>query len=175
MSYFRSYFEKNNTIIKDTVINTAKNPSTEIFYGSSFSKFLFKVDFSELISKVNSGEIVIDDNTRHYLKLTNTIFGDSTLVGEKRNTGRERTTSFDLIIFKISEYWDEGVGFDYEDGGFDYATGNDTYDERPSNWFYRTSLDEWNAEGVYGQSPDVVQLYILITVMKTSMLMLLIM
>jgi hypothetical protein len=48
MSYFRSYFEKNNTIIKNSQVNTAKNPTTEIFYGSSFSKFLFKVDFTEL-------------------------------------------------------------------------------------------------------------------------------
>jgi hypothetical protein len=52
MSYFRSYFEKNNTIIKNSQVNTAKNPTTEIFYGSGFSKFLFKVDFTDLISKV---------------------------------------------------------------------------------------------------------------------------
>ena len=47
MSYFRSYFEKNNTIIKSSQVNTAKNPTTEIFYGSGISKFLFKVDFTE--------------------------------------------------------------------------------------------------------------------------------
>ena len=53
MSYFRSYFEKNNTIIKNSQANTAKNPTTEIFYGSAFSKFLFKVDFTDLKNKVN--------------------------------------------------------------------------------------------------------------------------
>ena len=45
MSYFRSYFEKNNTIIKDSLINTAKNPTTEIFYGTGFSKFLFNFKY----------------------------------------------------------------------------------------------------------------------------------
>lgn len=157
MSYFRSYFDKNNTIIKDMQVNTAKNPTTEIFYGSRFSRFLFKVDFTDLIDKVDNGELVRNANTKHYLKMTNTIFGDSTLVGEQRNTGRERTTSFDLILFKITENWDEGVGFDYEDGGYDYTTGNKTFDERPSNWFYRTTLNQWSAEGTYTTSPTILQ------------------
>lgn len=83
MSYFRSYFEKNNTIIKNSQVNTAKNPTTEIFYGSGFSKFLFKVDFTDLISKVNSGEHVVNSDTTHTLHLTNTIFGDETFLGAK--------------------------------------------------------------------------------------------
>jgi hypothetical protein len=156
MSYFRSYFEKNNTIIKNSQVNTAKNPTTEIFYGSGFSKFLFKVDFTELKNKVDNDEYVINSNTKHTLHLTNCIFGDETFLGAKRGTGRERTNSFDLIIFKIPEFWDEGLGFDYEDGGYDFTTGNKTFDERPSNWFNRTTLQEWTSEGVYSTSPNII-------------------
>jgi len=156
MSYFRSYFEKNNTIIKNSQVNTAKNPTTEIFYGSGFSKFIFKVDFSELKNKVDSGEYVINDDTTHRLHLTNTIFGDETFLGAKRGTGKQRTNSFDIIVFKVSEFWDEGLGFDYEDGGYDFTTGNETFDERPSNWYNRTTLDSWNSEGVYGNDPTVI-------------------
>jgi hypothetical protein len=156
MSYFRSYFEKNNTIIKNSQVNTAKNPTTEIFYGSGFSKFLFKVDFTDLISKVNSGEHVVTAGTTHTLHLTNTIFGDETFLGAKRGTGRQRTNSFDLILFQIPEFWDEGLGFDYEDGGYDFTTGNVTFDERPSNWYNRTTINEWTAEGVYGSNPTVI-------------------
>lgn len=156
MSYFRSYFEKNNTIIKNSQVNTAKNPTTEIFYGSGFSKFIFKVDFSELKNKVESGEYVVNDNTRHTLHLTNTIFGDETFLGAKRGSGRQRTNSFDIIVFKMSEFWDEGLGFDYEDGGYDFTTGNETFDERPSNWYNRTTLDSWNEEGVYANDPIIV-------------------
>lgn len=156
MSYFRSYFEKNNTIIKNSQVNTAKNPTTEIFYGSGFSKFIFKVDFTELKNKVESGEYVIDDNTKHTLHLTNTIFGDETFLGAKRGTGRQRTNSFDIIVFKVTEFWDEGLGFDYEDGGYDFTTGNETFDERPSNWFNRTTLDSWTSEGVYSTDPIIV-------------------
>lgn len=156
MSYFRSYFEKNNTIIKNSQVNTAKNPTTEIFYGSGFSKFLFKVDFTELISKINSGEYVINGNTTHTLHLTNTIFGDETFLGAKRGTGRDRATSFDLIVFKINEFWDEGVGFDYEDTEYDFTLGNKTFDERPSNWYNRTTTNQWTIEGVYIEDPTII-------------------
>lgn len=156
MSYIRSYFEKNNTVLKNSQVNTAKNPTTEIFYGSGFSKFIFKVDFSELKNKVDSGEYVINDDTTHTLHLTNTIFGDETFLGAKRGTGRQRTNSFDIIVFKVSEFWDEGLGFDYEDGGYDFTKGNETFDERPSNWYNRTTLDSWSYEGIYANDPTII-------------------
>jgi len=157
MSYFRSYFEKNNTIIKNSQINTAKNPTTEIFYGSGFSKFIFKVDFNDLQTKVDNGELIIDSNTRHYLKMTNTIFGDETFLGAKRGTGRERSSSFDLILFKIDEFWDEGLGFDYSDEEYDFTIGNKTFDERPSNWFNRTTLNAWAVEGIYVTGTTILE------------------
>jgi hypothetical protein len=156
MSYFRSYFEKNNTILKNSQVNTAKNPTTEIFYGSGFSKFIFQVNFDELQSRIDNGDLVINSDTKHYLKLTNTIFGDETYLGAKRGTGRERTNSFDLILFKVNEFWDEGLGFDYEDEVFDYTVGNKTFDERPSNWFNRTTLNQWTTNGIYDTSPDII-------------------
>lgn len=157
MSYFRSYFEKNNTIIKNSQANTAKNPTTEIFYGSGFSKFIFKIDFSELKSKIDNGDYVITTGTTHTLHLTNTIFGDETFLGAKRGTGRQRTNSFDLILFRVPEFWDEGLGFDYEDGGYDFTTGNATFDERPSNWFNRTTLNNWSIEGIYADTPNIIE------------------
>jgi hypothetical protein len=157
MSYFRSYFEKNNTIIKDSTVNTAKNPTTEIFYGSGFSKFLFKVDFTNLIDKIDNGDYVLTSGTTHTLHLTNTIFGDETFLGAKRGNGRQRTTSFDLILFKIDEYWDEGIGFDYEKTEFDFNIDNETFDERPSNWFNRTKLNTWTIDGVYYDTPEILE------------------
>ena len=156
MSYFRSYFDKNNTLIKNSRVNTSKNPTTEIFYGSSFSKFIFKVDFTDLKNRVNNGEYVVDSNTKHTLHMTNTIFGDEGLRGQNRSTGRDRTTSFDLILFKITQYWDEGIGFDYENNSYNFVDGERTYDERPSNWFYRTTMNTWQNPGVYGTSPIIL-------------------
>lgn len=156
MSYFRSYFAKNNTIIKGTSTNTAKNPVTQIYYGSSFSKYLFQVDFSELHAKINNGDLVVGNDTKHYLNMTNCVFGDPSFLGQDTTSGMQRATSFDLIIFEIPEFWDEGVGFDYTNGGFDYTTGNNTYDVRPSNWFYKDTLHQWASNGVYGTDPNIV-------------------
>ena len=156
MSYFRSYFEKNNTIIKNAQVNTSKNPTTEIYYGSGFSKFIFKLNLDDLQTKVDSGDLVVTNNTKHTLHLTNTIFGDEGLKGQNRGTARNRAVSFDLILFKLSEFWDEGLGFDYKDSGYDFTTGNKTFDERPSNWYNRTTLNEWNTQGIYTTSPVIV-------------------
>jgi len=153
MSYHRSYFEKNNTIIRfgasPSQVNTAKNPNTEIFYGSGFSKFIFKLDLTELQAKVDSGEVTIDENTTHKLNLTNTIFGDESFLGSsKSSTDTDRAVSFELVLFIVPEFWDEGVGFDYEQK-YDYTTGNLTFNIQPSNWEMRTSLSGWTQEGIY--------------------------
>lgn len=148
MSYFRSYFEKNNTVLKKSYVNTAKNPTTEIFYGSLYSKFIFKVDFTDLKDKIDNGDLVVGPNTKHYLKMNNTVIGDSKLIGQSTGSGKNRATSFDLIVFEIPEYWDEGVGFDYEYTNND-ITGNKTYDTRASNWFNRITTSGWTTEGIY--------------------------
>lgn len=157
MSYFRSYFEKNNTILKDLYVNTSKNPSTEIFYGSGFSKFIFKIDLTDLQNKVDNGDFIITTGTTHTLHLTNCIFGNETFKGAHRGTGRERATSFDLILFKIEENWDEGVGFDYEEGGNEVSTGNNAFVQRPSNWFSKTTNELWDVEGIYSTGATIVQ------------------
>ena len=149
MSYFRSYFEKNNTLIKNTQVNTSKNPTCEIFYGSAYSRFIFKLDLTELQLKIDNGELVLDDNTRHRLKMTNTIFGDEGLKGQNRTTGRSRATSFRLELFEITEDWNEGYGFDYEDAGYDFTSGNKTFSEVPSNWFKKNTLADWQTQGAY--------------------------
>ena len=161
MSYFRSYFEKNNTLIKNTQVNTSKNPTTEIFYGSAYSRFIFKIDMTELQSRIDNGELVLNENTRHYLKMTNTIFGDEGLKGQNRTSGRDRATSFRLEIFEITESWNEGYGFDYEDAGYDFTSGNKTFSEVPSNWFKKDTLADWQTQGAFigtGATLNIVEL-----------------
>ncbi len=157
MSYFRSYFEKNNTILKDLYANTSKNPATEIFYGNGFSKFIFKIDLTDLQNKVDNGDFIITTGTTHTLHLTNCIFGNETFKGANRGTSRERATSFDLILFKIEENWDEGVGFDYSESGNEISTGNEAFVQRPSNWFSKTTNELWDVEGIYTTGATIVE------------------
>ena len=145
MSYYRSYFSKNNTLLENSSINTAKNPNTEIFYGTISSRYIFGIDVTELRGKLDTGDLVLDDNTKHYLHLTNTIFGDENFIGQENGKGRDRATSFDLVIFTVTDDWSEGVGFDYN-----YSPGgNASYDQRPSNWYYRTTENKWTFPGTY--------------------------
>ncbi len=182
MSYFRSYFSKNNTILglkggSGLPTNTAKNPNTEIYYGGAISKFIFQVDLDSLKDAIDNGEYVINSDTKHILHLTNTIFGDERFLGAVNPIGKDRATSFDLIVFELNEYWDEGVGFDYSptssfiarepsaiwdsidnkwiitQGNETSAIGNKTYDERPSNWEWRTTLEKWDQQGIYIITP----------------------
>jgi hypothetical protein len=156
MSYFRSYFSKNNTILKDSVINTSKNPTTELYYGEGVSRFIFSVDLTDLQNKINNGDLVVDSNTKHYLKMTNTVIGDPKLIGADKSTGRQRATSFDLVVFELNEIWDEGVGYDYEFVDYSDDFGNKLYDERPSNWFNKTTLSGWTTPGVYTTGSTII-------------------
>jgi hypothetical protein len=87
---------------------------------------------------------------------------------------RRRATSFDLILFRIPktsgdtgnpQYWDEGVGFDYNDfnlaknsaiGGSTPLTYVDSrsFSTRPSNWYQTTTIDDWSQPGIYNNKNE---------------------
>lgn len=147
MSIFKSYFSKNNTIISESVTNTAKNPVTEIFYGGFYSRYLLQIDLTDLKSRIDSGFINRDSIEKHTLKLKNTInLTDSSFFGEGSTVSTKRATSFKLVIFKLDEVWDEGVGYDYSDTSDMYPLQN-SFVENPSNWFYSKGLALWTEEG----------------------------
>lgn len=150
MNIYRSYFEKNNTIVKNSELNTAKNQITEIAYGSNnyvFSKYIFKVDLTGLNNKILSRQITSDKIESHILYLKNTINLSST-----KNTDliQERASSFDLVLFKINEDWDEGNGYDIVLNSNDILLrGKNT---NPSNWIYKKTNEEWNTNGINNYS-----------------------
>lgn len=117
----------------DSRQNTSKNPKTNIYYGKGFSKFLFQFDLSALKQKLADGEYVLTTNTKHYLHLTNTVF----------NRDMKRAVDFDLGLYRITEYWDEGVGHS--------TTDNDAL--RASNSQNRTTLNEWAEDAIDMSQP----------------------
>ena len=165
MSIHNSYFSKNNTILSNSDTNTGRNPVTEIFYGSviniqypyAFSRFIFNLDLDLLQEKYDDGTLSnCGGNITHTLRMTNTTsFSD--YLNTQTSQGRQRATSFDLILFRIPfinnnqntpQLWDEGVGYDYAD--LIYETLNDkNFSYRPSNWFKTTTIDSWTEPGIY--------------------------
>jgi len=67
MSINNSYFNKNNTIVSDSYVNTGRNPVMQLFYGDGgiskpvgYSRFIFDLDLRLLREKLADGTISID-------------------------------------------------------------------------------------------------------------------
>ena len=84
MSTHRSYFDKSNTLIYNSYTNTGRNPIVELFYGRAdnvavplgYSRYIFNIDLSSLINKINDNTISVNCNgytgLTHILRMTNT-------------------------------------------------------------------------------------------------------
>jgi len=166
MSINNSYFNRNNTIVFNSYVNTGRNPVMQLYYGDGglvnpigYSRFIFDLDLSLLREKLASGVISTGctDNMRHILKMTNTSSFSEDLLNTSMPDGSLRATSFDLILFRIPprdldpnqpQYWDEGVGYDFYDIP-DGLVPNRAYSNRPSNWYQTTTIDNWEQAGIY--------------------------
>ena len=181
MSIHRSYFKKNNTLLLNSFTNTGKSPYTELYFGTAndqisstgFSRFIFDLDFSQLVSKIQNKIISTGctsfSSMTHTLRMTNTSSFDLELLNSTTSSGRRRATSFDLILFRIpltsgntgsAQTWDEGVGYDFYDVQRTISQPNGllspvllpedkSYSQRPSNWYQGTTLSAWTTPGIY--------------------------
>lgn len=166
MSINNSYFSRNNTIVLDSYANTGRNPVTQLYYGDGgisnplgYSRFIFDLDLQLLQEKIKTGIISTGctNQITHVLKMTNTSSFDNQLLNTSMPDGSMRSTSFDLILFRIPpinfdpslpQIWDEGVGYDFFDYG-DPLGPNKEYSQRPSNWYKKTTISDWQEEGIY--------------------------
>jgi len=155
----RTYFDRNNTIVLNNKVNVGRNPITELYYGGdsasqSYSRFLFQFDESRLKKLYTGGTYVDLTKLTHKLKMTNTGAFDTDLLGTTTCGGKERACSFDLILFKIEQDWDEGCGYDYGSCAY-IGEGSESY--APSNWFDARTNNVWSGgSGVYTGSTTVV-------------------
>ena len=147
MSVFRSYFLKNNTLIGNNLTNNSQNPVTEISYGTlneQPTRFIFDVDLSDLIAKINSGELVPNSGMTHILHMTNTISYAPKYLGKKSYSQNiDRATSFDLEVYNLDEDWDEGSGYDFIYNDTIFADAQ----IEASNWKYSQTNVEWSVPG----------------------------
>ena len=100
----RTYFDKNNTIISNSIANTGLNPVTELFYGGfdgieKYSRFIFHFDETRLKNLYDNGTFTDLTKLKHTLRLTNTGSFDTELLNGTMGS-KDRTSSFDLILFK---------------------------------------------------------------------------
>lgn len=153
----RTYFDKDNTIIYNRTTNTGLNPIAELFYGGTdpqnkFSRHLFHFDETRLVSLYTGGTFTDLSKLTHTLRMTNTGAFDKDLLNTNMGS-KDRTTSFDLIVFRINQDWDNGCGYDYECPIL--TIGDTAFVMRPSNWAESSTGIPWaNGTGVYSGSPS---------------------
>jgi hypothetical protein len=180
MSIHNSYFSRNNTIVYSGLTNTGRNPIVELYYGNGglkipvgYSRFIFDLDLTELIEKYQNGTISTDctDNISHTLRMINTSTFSRDFLNEKTSEERLRATSFDLILWRIPysannenypQTWDEGVGYDFTD--YDSNPDDRNYSIRPSNWFQRETINNWQQEGIYNNENNGIFPYSALTI-----------
>jgi hypothetical protein len=155
---YRTYIDKDNTIIYNTLVNTGKNPIAELYYGGKdtqpdFTRHLFYFDVSELQTRYNNGELGDLSNVRHTLRMTNSSFFDKDLQAQRVLENKVRTSSFNLLLFRVDEFWDEGCGYDYQQYEGIQPFDNITFVESASNWLYSSGSTQWTQPGVYSGSP----------------------
>ena len=167
MSIHNSYFSRNNTIVYNSYVNTGRNPVMQLYYGDGglvnpvgYSRFIFDIDLTSLREKIAQGIIstnCLNSEMIHTLKMTNTSSFNNELLNTSMPDGSMRATSFDLILFRIPpvnfdptlpQTWDEGVGYDFYDIPEPLGP-NRSYSVRPSNWFERTTINDWQQSGIY--------------------------
>jgi hypothetical protein len=149
----RTYIDKDNTLISNSLLNTGRNPVTELYYGGEgnkhqYSRHIFHFDVEKLRQQYNLGNLGDLSKVTHTLRMTNTSAINDDLIGKKTSDDKRRTCSFDLILFRVTQEWDEGYGFTYncDTNISPFCLGNSTV---PSNWFYRRGIDTWDIPGIY--------------------------
>ena len=154
----RTYFDRNNTLIYNNNTNVGRNPVTELYYGGtgaeqSYTRFIFQFDESRIKELYDNKTYPDLSKLKHTLKLTNTGFFDIDLLNKKTSRGKQRASSFDLILFPVTQEWDEGNGYDY---GFSIVQGELILTFSASNWIEAQTITNWNQPGVYSGSPTIL-------------------
>lgn len=160
MSIFRTYFDKNNTILSGSQneYNTGRNPATQVFYGTNVSRFLLYADFNELQAMITSKTVSTSRITKHTLKMKNAMNDEVLPFRDYRNqvqfSDDTRASSFDLELVAVPEYWDEGIGYDFD--SISFSAGENSYVKGYSNWKYRVQDTLWTIEGAIPTGSTVI-------------------
>lgn len=139
----RTFLDKCTTIVEGSKNNFGLHPVASLHYGAMASRALIHFNLDNIVAAIESHG---KENLRHYLKLTN--------CGNVQTQGLEkpdimpgmigyeyRATSFDVILFRIPEKWDAGVGFDKSDDF--WLLGQSSVSNDGANWYQAYNGKKW--------------------------------
>jgi len=179
MSIHLSYFNRNNTLISNSKINTGRNPVVELTYGATDylipaygpTRLIFNLNLQPLIDKVND-----------------TIIFSGSLSSVTHTLVMRNSASFDLNLFRIPlssgttgyvQYWDEGVGYDYTNYSKNLNSGSgakyplvikddNAFATTASNWFSGKTISGWTESGIYNNKNTGKVNYSGLTILDTQ-------
>jgi len=134
----RTFIEKSNTIFKDSEENFGLNPIGMLNYGKIISRCLLYFNTDNMQS-----------GGKHFLKLSNCGTVDQRTLNEmvlsvNDSEPKERACSFDIIAFRIPEFWDGGKGFDNSTDF--WLVGKNAVSTHGSNWYYAYDGKLWGTK-----------------------------
>ena len=165
MGQFRIYPNKSNTIASSSHFenyNSSQNQIASLWYGggyyfnniyreNSISRHLVYFDLTNLISKFSSKEILSGNVVSYKLKMFNAIPSKGSLEKEFQANPlfKQIARSFDLIVFPINKFWDEGLGYDLEKQNYLVKSHGQVSYTGYSNWNSATTLTSWTEPGIF--------------------------
>lgn len=162
MSIFRSYFEKQALLTRMQNSNASRNPIIELSYGGNetnsgltkISRYIFKPNLSELLSKISDKDIMFSNIISHKVKFKNVIQPSQAkdLVGGKYLDAK-RGSGQSVIIYPLTQDFNEGTGFDIL---YDTKTVlTEDLNASTANWYYSKNNVLWNQPGTFsGLTPS---------------------
>ena len=146
-----TFLEKCCTIFKDSESNTGLNPVAELNYGNNISRALIYFSVEDLKKFYDDKTICNATKVKHILKLTNCGSINNDIHNETLFDGscnkKERASSCNILLLKVSKFWDGGKGVDYVSDLWN--DGEHIYSNLGCNWYQRVNGGKWEEEGVY--------------------------
>lgn len=165
MAKFRIYPSKENTIAEGVAyenINSSQNNVADIWYGGgatdtavlrrhSVSRHMVQFDLTELQNKLNNFEINPSYITSYKLRFKNAIPEDKILEPEYEfdTLNKAVASSYDLVVYPINKFWDEGRGHDLERTKYVIKQNGSPILTGYSNWLSATTTTSWDNPGIY--------------------------
>lgn len=151
----RTFLKKCNTILKNSYENYGLNPVVMLNYGLTVSRGMIYFELDKISKNVENGNFADISKVRHTLKMTNCGSIDDKNFYKRihswdSNMTKRRATSFDIVLVRIPEVWDEGVGFD--NGNDLWYVGDGCVSTDGSNWFESVNGKKWKNEGIVTSS-----------------------
>jgi len=160
----RIYANKNNTIASGLYAgyNSGQNAVADLWYGgggtdtalarrNSYSRYIASFNLVDLLSKINSKEIMSGSVVSYKLKMKNSIPRNRVLEAEYEFETLEKSiaASYDLVCFPVNKDFDEGRGYDILKEHYLVKQKGSPIVSGYSNWNFSNSTTTWDQPGVY--------------------------